>query len=107
MFDAIGLLSAPGSRLATEYHPDGLPMLNDRAKAMTDRWAQFGLDMDLSSLVYGGERSPVTDYLTERGWRVSTRSRTELFTEAGLSVLPTDASQPLQNTVAVTAILPS
>ncbi|WP_421842013.1 class I SAM-dependent methyltransferase [Mycobacterium sp.] len=107
LFDAIGLLSAPGSRLATEYHPDGLPMLNDRAKAMTDRWAQFGLDMDLSSLVYGGERSPVTDYLTERGWHVSTRSRTELFTEAGLSVLPTDASQPLQNTVAVTAILPS
>lgn len=102
LFDTVTALSAPGSRLATEYHPDGPPMLDERAKAMTERWGKHGFDVDLSSLVYRGERNPVTDYLTERGWRVSTRSRADLFADAGLE-LP-DTPMPTQNTLAVTAV---
>ncbi len=107
LFDAVTSLSAPGSRLATEYHPDGFPLLDERAKAMTRQWAQFGFDVDLSTLVYRGERSPVTDYLNASGWQVSTRSRAELFVDAGLPLPQNDAAQPLQSTVAVTAVLDS
>lgn len=102
LFDNITALSAPGSKLATEYQPDGPPMLDDRAKAMTSRWAQFGFDVDLSALVYPGERSPVTEYLAVRGWEVSTRTRAELFADAGLTLAAGEAA-PLHNTIAVTA----
>lgn len=40
LFDAITTLSAPGSRLATEYHRDGIPLLEKRAKAMAKRWGR-------------------------------------------------------------------
>ena len=105
LFDAITSLSAPGSRLATEYHPHGFPMLDERAKAMTRQWAQFGFDVDLSTLVYRGERNPVTDYLNASGWQVSTRSRAELFAEAGLPLPQGDGAQLLLSTGAVTAVL--
>ncbi|OBI42946.1 SAM-dependent methyltransferase [Mycobacterium kyorinense] len=102
LFDTVTALSAPGSRLATEYHPDGPPMLDERAKAMNEHWGKHGFDVDLSSLVYRGERNPVTDYLTEHGWRVSTRSRADLFADAGLELPATP--MPTQNTLAVTAV---
>lgn len=105
LFDNVTALSTCGSTLATEYHPGGPPMLDQGAQAMSSRWAQFGFDVDWSALVYRGERSPVMDYLTARGWQVSTRTRAELFVDAGLDLPEADAAQPLLSTIAVTAVL--
>ena len=43
LFDHITALSAPGSQLATEYHPDTGPTMAERGQAMSDRWADLGL----------------------------------------------------------------
>ncbi|GBG36935.1 class I SAM-dependent methyltransferase [Mycobacterium montefiorense] len=105
LFDAITTLSAPGSWLATEYHRDGgMPLLERRAKAMANRWGKFGFDIDVSTLVYDGERTPAADYLTAHRWSVSTRTRADMFAEAGLSVPAGDSVQSLQNSIAVTAV---
>ena len=83
LFDHITALSAPGSRLATEYHPDSGPTMAERGQAMSDRWADLGCDVDLSGLFYEGERNNVADYLSDRGWQVVTRARRELFGDYG------------------------
>lgn len=106
LFDAITAVSAPGSRLATEYHRDGsMPLLERRAKAMANRWGRLGLDVDVSALVYYGERTPAADYLSAQGWTVSTRTRADMFAEAGLSVSPGESMESLQNSIALTAVL--
>jgi methyltransferase (TIGR00027 family) len=101
LFDLIAELSVAGSRLATEYHVDGTAGVTERSKAVARRFREQGLNLDLSDLVYHGDRQPVTDYLTAHGWQVSTQTRTELFASFG-RVLPEDASAP-QNTLAVIA----
>ncbi|AGZ52293.1 SAM-dependent methyltransferase [Mycobacterium kansasii] len=104
LFDNITELSAPGSRLATEYHPDTGSTMAQRAQEFNQRWATLGCDIDLSGLFYDGERSNVVEYLTGRGWQVGTRPRRELFTDYG-RVLPDDDMSQLGNIVAVTATL--
>ena len=105
LFDAITTLSAPGSRLATEYHRDGMPLLEKRAKAMAKRWGQFGFDTDVSALVYHGERTPAADYLSAAGWQITARTRADQFAKAGLPVPPGDGLQALENHVSVVAVL--
>lgn len=108
LFDAITTLSAPGSRLATEYHRDdgSAALLEKRSQAMARRWGRFGFDVDVSTLVYRGDRTPAAQYLTEQGWQVSTRTRADMFAEAGLPIPPGDSSlQSLQNSIAVSAVL--
>jgi methyltransferase (TIGR00027 family) len=105
LFDHITALSAPGSQLATEYHPDTGPTMAERGKAMNDRWADLGCDIDLSGLFYEGERNNVADYLGERGWQVSTRGRRELFADYGRP-FPTDEKlAAFRNIIAVIATL--
>ena len=105
LFDAVTTLSAPGSWLATEYHSDGAPvLLEKRAKAMADRWGRFGYDIDVSTLVYRGERTPAAEYLDAHGWQVSTTTRADMFAEAGLPIPEGDSVQSLQTSVAVTAV---
>jgi methyltransferase (TIGR00027 family) len=45
LFDHVTALSAPGSQLATEYHPDTGPTMAERGRAMNDRWANLGCDL--------------------------------------------------------------
>lgn len=104
LFDDITDLSAPGSRLATEEQPDAHPMLDKRANAMFSSWAKFGFEVDFSALVYRGDRTSVTGDLAARGWQVSTRTRSELFADAGLAVPKADVDRPLQSTISVTAV---
>src|SRR5271156_6255877 len=89
LFDNITELSAPGSKLATEFHPDSDATMSERAQEFNKRWENIGCDIDLSGLFFDGERSSVVDYLTDRGWQVETRPRRDLFTEYG-RVLPDD-----------------
>ena len=104
LFDHITALSANGSRLATEFHPDGPAAMAERQKVMADQWKQRGLDLDLSTLMYHGERTPATDYLAARGWRLSTQTRTEVFAAYGREMADDEATAALRNSIAITAI---
>jgi methyltransferase (TIGR00027 family) len=103
LFDHITALSAPGSQLATEYHPDSGPTMAERGQAMSDRWADLGCDVDLSGLFYEGERNSVADYLSDRGWQVVTRARRELFGDYGRAFPADDELAAFRNIVSVVA----
>ncbi len=105
LFDNITALSAPGSRLATEYHGgDFGAALAERAKDVAAAWRGEGFDIDFTDLFYAGERNHVVDYLSERGWDVHTRNRRDVFADYG-KTWPADVSAVgLQDSVAVTAI---
>jgi methyltransferase (TIGR00027 family) len=107
LFDEITELSAPGSKLATEYHPDsgesGATM-SQRAQEFNQRWVNLGCDIDLSGLFYDGERSNVVDYLSNRGWLVSTRPRRDMFADYGRHFPDDDTSAQLRNIATVTAV---
>ncbi|MEZ0382282.1 class I SAM-dependent methyltransferase [Mycobacterium sp. pW045] len=105
LFDNITALSAPGSRLATEYHPDGAAALTDSNQSVGRRFADQGLDLDMADLVFAGERRPAGDYLVEHGWQVNGRTRTEVFAAYGRS-FPDEAEivAGLRNSVAIEAI---
>jgi methyltransferase (TIGR00027 family) len=106
LFDNITELSAPGSRLATEYHPDTADTtMSQRAQEFNDRWAKVGCDIDLSGLFFDGERNNVVDYLTGRGWQIAARPRRELFADYGLQFHDDEAMAQFRNIVAVTATL--
>jgi methyltransferase (TIGR00027 family) len=105
LFDEITALSAPGSQLATEYHPDGGAAMTERAKTMGSQWQQHGFDVDLSKLFYSGDRNPVVDYLTDHGWQVNTRSRSEVFAGYGREFPTAEELAPLSNSLAVIATL--
>ena len=97
----IGSLSAPGSRLATEYHPDPTDLAR-RGKSLARDWRRYGLDLDLSKLMYEGERVSVIDYLSSHSWKVAMRSRPAMHAY-GLPQPDSDPSAPLSKIVAVTA----
>src|SRR5579875_1983366 len=103
LFDHITALSAPGSRLATEFHPEDGPSMAERAQAFNDRWASLGCDINLSGLFYEGERSNVVEYLSGHGWQVSTRPRRELFADYGLVFPEDDGLGALRNIVSIVA----
>jgi methyltransferase (TIGR00027 family) len=102
LFDTITTLSAPRSRLATEYHPDDFDEVS-RRMASDVRWKVNGIDVDTAELIYTGERHAVRNYLTAQGWGVVEQTRVSLFEEYGLPKPEEDA--PMRNVVAVTAHL--
>jgi len=102
LFDTVATLSAPRSRLATEYHPDYLDEVSRRTVSDV-RWRVNGFDIDTTGLVYSGERHSVRNYLAAQGWSVAEQTRVSLFEEYGLSTPEDDA--PMRNVVAVTAHL--
>jgi methyltransferase (TIGR00027 family) len=103
LFDNITALSAPGSQLATEYHPDAGTGIGQRAAALRSEWQEHGFDVNLADLFYPGDRNAVVDYLSEQGWQVGSRSRPELFCEYGKEFPDTDDLAPLRNSLAVIA----
>lgn len=103
-FDDITALSAPGSRLATEYHPDAGASISERAGAIGDRWKEHGFAVGLVDLFYPGERNPVVEYLSEHGWDVTARSRPEVFAAYGRDFPYGDDLLAMRESLAVTAI---
>ena len=103
LFDNITALSAPGSQLATEYHPDAGATIGERAAALRSEWQEHGFDVNLADLFYKGERNHVVEYLTGHGWQVCARPRPELFREYGKDFPETDELAPLRNSLAVIA----
>lgn len=103
LFDEITALSAPGSRLATEYHPDSGASIGERAQAIRDQWKQHGFDMNLADLFYPGERNPVVEYIAGHGWDVTARTRPEMFEKYGRKFPDGDELAPMRDSLAVTA----
>ena len=106
LFDNITALSAPGSRLATEYHPDAGASIGERTRALREQWAGHGFDVDIADLFYAGERTPAADYLRAHGWQVSARTRPEVFAGYGRRFEITDELAPLRDSLALIAVKP-
>jgi methyltransferase (TIGR00027 family) len=83
LLDTITSLSAPGSWFATESArtPDPADVERTRARMQTvaEHWREHGFDLDLTELVYFGERNEAEAYLAEHGWQMSGISIGELF----------------------------
>jgi methyltransferase (TIGR00027 family) len=103
LFDHITALSAPGSQLATEFHPDAGASIGERAATLRSEWQEHGFDVNLADLFYEGERNHVVEYLTGHGWQVSARTRPEVFAAYGKEFPDTDEVAPLRNSLAVIA----
>ncbi|CDQ46833.1 SAM-dependent methyltransferase [Mycolicibacterium neoaurum] len=84
LFDNIHALSAPGSTVATEFVPGMKDFDPEKARAAAATFSKLGLEMDMPSLVYRGERTSAADYLRSRGWQMTQKPRAELFTDYGL-----------------------
>ncbi len=104
LFDNINALSAPGSRIATEYHPDGGAGIAQRSSSMSAQLAGQGLNLDLGELFYSGERRSVTGHLADLGWEVGSRPRPEMFALHGRPFPDGPAGEPLRSSVFVTAV---
>ena len=83
LFDDITALSAPGSRVATEHLPDPQTFFAERANQLSERWNRLGVELNMSNLMYDGERSVVIDYLAGHGWDVTARTAPELYAHNG------------------------
>jgi len=86
LFDNITALSVPGSTIATEFVPGIVDFDAERAREMSGAFREHGVDVDMASLVYTGERNHVVDYLRAKGWDVEGIERTELFKRHGIDV---------------------
>ncbi|WP_204809117.1 class I SAM-dependent methyltransferase [Mycobacterium riyadhense] len=95
LFDNITALSAPGSAVATEFVPGIVDFDVDRAREMSGSFRAHGLDIDMGSLVYTGERNHVVDYLHAKGWDVEGVARTELFKRNSIDVPAPEDDDPL------------
>ncbi|GAB3005991.1 class I SAM-dependent methyltransferase [Mycobacterium bourgelatii] len=103
LFDNITALSAPGSTIATEFVPGIVDFDVDRAREMSSSFREFGLDIDMASLVYPGERNHVVDYLRAKGWDVEGVTRTELFERNGIPVPASEDDDPLGEIIFISA----
>ena len=88
LLDTITELSAPGSRLATEssrnLEPGDLEKMTERMKDISERWRAHGFELDMTGLVYLGDRNEAAPYLTDRGWQLTAASVRDLFAANGL-----------------------
>ncbi|WP_343710284.1 class I SAM-dependent methyltransferase [Mycobacterium sp.] len=107
LLDTVTELSAPGSRFATESAPDRDPAteqrIKERMKAISTRWRDHGLDLDMTALIYFGDRNEAAPYLSERGWQMSGSSIRELFAANGLA--PVDDDFPFADRLYVSGTL--
>jgi methyltransferase (TIGR00027 family) len=99
LLDTITELSAPGSRFGTESAPNIDPADHDkliqRMQSATQRWRDHGFDLDISELVYLGDRNEAQAYLADHGWEITGASINELFAANGLP--PFDGDTPFAN----------
>ena len=94
LLDTITELSAPGSRIATESGPtrgkDHEERIKDRMRTVSQRWSKHGLDLDMTQLVYFGDRNEASPYLSDHGWEMGGSTIRELFAANGLAPIVED-----------------
>jgi methyltransferase (TIGR00027 family) len=96
LLDTITELSAPGSRLATEsasnLEPGDQEEMKERMQGVSERWREHGFDLDMTGLVYLGERNEAVPYLSDHGWQLATNSVADLFAAYGLPPFEDDSA---------------
>jgi methyltransferase (TIGR00027 family) len=107
LFDNITAMSVPGSTIATEYVPGLKDLDPDWVRERTAPLREQGVDIDMPSLVYAGERSHVIDYLRTNAWDVVDTPRTELFNRDGLEIPAPEDDEPLGEIIYVSGTLAS
>jgi methyltransferase (TIGR00027 family) len=94
LLDTITALSAPGSRIATESGPTRDPAhedrIRERMRTVSERWRKHGLDLDMTELVYFGDRNEAAAYLSDHGWQMSGSTIREMFAANGLAPIVED-----------------
>ncbi|MCA4723285.1 class I SAM-dependent methyltransferase [Mycolicibacterium fortuitum] len=105
LFDNIAALSAPGSAVATEFVPGLKDFDPEKARAAAETFSQIGLNMDMPSLIYHGERHSAADYLSAKGWKMTGVGRSELFVRHSMPVPARDDSDPMGEIVYVSGTL--
>jgi len=97
LFDNITELSVPGSRVATEFVPGIIDFDADRVREImaSSFLRDHGIDVDMPSLVYAGQRNHVADYLRAKGWDVDGVTRAELFERNGIEAPAPENDDPL------------
>jgi methyltransferase (TIGR00027 family) len=99
LLDTVTELSAPGSRLATESAPTRDAAEQERLledmRTTSERWRAHGLDLDMTELIYFGDRNEAAPYLSHHGWQMTGSSVRELFAANGLP--PVDDDFPFAN----------
>jgi methyltransferase (TIGR00027 family) len=105
LFDNITALSAPRSRLATEFLPDTRVFCDGRTLEFQERWRAAGFGIDFNELVFHGERSHVVEYLTSYGWQVSSRTVEQLHADNGFTYPDDDSAQAFAEQHYVSAVL--
>ncbi|KUI16790.1 SAM-dependent methyltransferase [Mycobacterium sp. GA-1285] len=85
LFDRIDEFSAPGSRVATEHIPDVSMFSDERSREIAERLRAYGQNIEMGELIFHGERNDVVDYLTERGWDVTTQKMPEAYAANGFT----------------------
>jgi methyltransferase (TIGR00027 family) len=105
LFDNITALSAPGSTVATEYVPGLKDLDPDRVREKLAPLREQGVDIDMPSLVYTGERSHVIDYLRAKAWDVVATPRAELFNRNGFELPSPEDDEPLGEIIYVSGTL--
>jgi methyltransferase (TIGR00027 family) len=105
LFDNITALSALGSMLATEHIPDMSGFSDERAQRMSERMKQFGSDIEMTDLIYEGDRSDVVEHLTAAGWDVSTLPMSEAHLSNGFEMPDDEMSAIFANLSYLSATL--
>lgn len=98
LLDTVTELSATGSRFASESmskaESGNEEVLKQRMQANSDRWRAHGFDLDMTNLLYFGDRNEAAAYLTERNWLTDSISLTELRAASGLPPVDDDSNLP-------------
>lgn len=108
LLDTITALSAPGSRFATESvsnpDPANEEKMRERMQKTSERWRKHGLDLDMTDLIYFGDRNEAAPYLSDHGWQMTGRSVQDLFADNGLPPID-DEDMPFGDLCYVTGTL--
>lgn len=85
LFDNITALSAPGSRIATDWITEHSELAESRIRTLTGHQREQGLELDdLSDLIFDGDRNAVAEYLTATGWQPETTTAERMFAVHGM-----------------------
>jgi methyltransferase (TIGR00027 family) len=105
LLDNITALSAPGSAIGVTSVPGIVDFDADRIRTMSGPFREHGVDVDMASLVYAGERNDIFDYLGSKGWQVERVPRAELFRRNGIEVPAPEDDDPLGEVIFISGAL--
>jgi methyltransferase (TIGR00027 family) len=98
LLDDVTALSRAGSRFGTEGTADtsigNEEQLRERMRTMSAGWKDHGFELDITQLVYFGDRNAAESYLNTHGWKTSCSTTDELFARYGLE--PLDVPVPFE-----------